>query len=104
MERSGLSFCAPLQGGRFFSTHCPTGPVAGKWPFLQFPLSAGKYVSTSKAAVKGLGAQAFLGLHGARTLPGGPGGSQCSCESPAQHLHVDIFLLKRPFGISGINL
>lgn len=42
----------------------------------------------------GLGAQAFPGLHGAGTVPGAPGGSQCSCASLAQHLHVDIFYLR----------
>lgn len=94
VERPWLSLCAPLQGGRFFSTHCPMGPMAGKWPFHQFLPSVGECVSTSKAAVAGPGAQAFPGLHGARTVPGGPGDSQRSCESPAQHLHVDIFYLR----------
>lgn len=47
----------------FFSTLCPTGSVAGKWPFHQFPQSAEECGSTSKAAVAGLGTQAFLGLH-----------------------------------------
>lgn len=78
----------------FFHTLCPMGPMAGKWPFHQFPPSVGECVSASKAAVAGPGAQAFPGLHGARTVPGGPGDSQRSCESPAQHLHVDIFYLR----------
>lgn len=78
----------------FFSTHCPTGPVAGKWPLPEFLWSSEECGSTSKAAVAGPGAQAFPGLCGAGTVPEVPGGSQCSCESPLQHLHVDIFYLR----------
>lgn len=68
--------------------------MAGEWPFPQCPWSAGECASTSKAAVAGWGVEAFLGLHGAGTLPGGPGVCQSSYESPAHHLHVDIFYLR----------